>query len=865
MTELSLIAKATAILGLALVITRTARRAPASVRALILATTFGLLLVLPIASALAPARAVQIPESYAPPFLWEEESADGKPVGVVAVTSPAAAGTTRSWPVPSLASLARGIWILGAVATLAPLLFGLRRSRAIRRNAHEWADGGELASTLRESIGLHRRVSVVLHDHLVSPMTCGWLQPTIVMPADSPAWPAAEVRQALLHELEHVRRHDWPIHVLARFTCALYWFHPGAWVAWRRLSLESERACDDAVVVRAENTAYAEQLVTLARRFAKDNPVPLLSMADRRTLSTRVAAILSTTAARERVGTVAMSAVLTGATALAVAIAPMRAIGAQARDVLTIPITIDGPPFEVVSVRPNEPDDRLRVNDWQPVTGRLILRNLTPKVMLTLAYANTAMLFLPDGRLLGVPEWAEQERFTIEAIAGRSVTPADLQRMLRRVLVERFGLQAHLEQRQQTAYRLTVARADGGLGPSLRPADEATCKESRRPRSGSEQWGPQQLVCITIDLLALDVSERLDRPVLNQTGLTGIFDGTLSYSPSAEELTVIYRLSPSELPPAAFTGPSLTTALQEQLGLKLESTRAAIDVLVVDRIDRPTPNDALEPTAPEQPMAVQKSTPPAPPQPAAPAFDVTSVRRNTSGDRGARQQFTEGRFAATNTSLRILLVDAFRVQSFQIVGGPEWLETARFDIVATIPPDTTPEQRPAMLRRLLAERFNLRAHTERRQMPIYALVANRDDRRLGPDLRKSAMECSAVSEGGPLRAPTTKVQPDGRPECGMAMGPASIRGGGMTMAQLANAISTYVQRPVVDRTGFDGFYDFDLRYAPRGPGISTEAAAADPRPSIFTAVQEQLGMRLEAETGAVDVLVVDNVNLPTQN
>lgn len=863
MTELALIAKATVILGIALVATRAARRAPASVRALILATAFGLLFVLPIASALSPAREVQIPEAYAPLFLWEDEAAAGMPLDVVA-PRPAAAGTTRSWPVPSVISLARSMWVLGVVATLAPLLLGLRRSRAVRRDAREWADGATLASTLRDSMGLHRPVSVVLHDNLVSPMTCGWQQPTIVMPPDSPAWPAANIRQALVHELEHVRRHDWAVHILARFTCALYWFHPAAWMAWRQLALESERACDDAVVARAENAAYAEQLVTLARRFAKDNPVPLLSMADRRTLSTRVAAILSTTAARGRVGTVAMSAVLTGATALAVAIAPMKAIGAQARDALTIPMSIDGPPFEVVSVRPNEPDDRLRVNDWQPVTGRLTLRNLTPKVMLTLAYANTAMLFLPNDRLLGVPEWAEQERFTIEAIAGRSVTPADLQRMLRRVLVERFGLQAHLEQRQQTAYRLTVARADGGLGPNLRPADEATCKESRRPRSGSEQWGPQQLVCITIDLLALDISERLDRPVLNQTGLTGIFDGTLSYSPSAEELTVIYRLSPSELPPAAFTGPSLTTALQEQLGLKLESTRAAIDVLVVDRIDRPTPNDALEPTAPQQP-SVQKPTPPAPPQPAAPAFDVTSVRRNTSGDRGARQQFSEGRFAATNTSLRILLVDAFRIQSFQIVGGPEWLESARFDIVATIAPNTTPEQRPAMLRTLLAERFNLRAHTERRQMPIYALVANRDDRRLGPDLRSSAMECSAVSKGGPLRAPTTKVQPDGRPECGMTMGPASIRGGGMTMAQLANALSTYVQRTVVDRTGFEGFYDFDLRYAPRGPGISTEAAAADPRPSIFTAVQEQLGLRLEADTGPVDVLVVDSVDLPTEN
>jgi uncharacterized protein (TIGR03435 family) len=241
-------------------------------------------------------------------------------------------------------------------------------------------------------------------------------------------------------------------------------------------------------------------------------------------------------------------------------------------------------------VKPNDPDDRLRVNDWQPVTGRLTLRNLTPKVMLTFAYADRATLFLPEDRLVGVPEWADRERFTIEATAGRSVTAAEMQRMLRRVLVERFGLKVHLEQREQSAYRLTMARAGGRLGPNLQRANQAKCDESKRPRGGSEQWGPQLLVCLTMDFFSLELAERLDRPVVNQTGLTGIFNGTLSYSPSAEELAAVYRLAPSDLPPTAFTGPSLMTALQEQLGLKLESTRAAIDVLVVDSVERPTEN-----------------------------------------------------------------------------------------------------------------------------------------------------------------------------------------------------------------------------------------------------------------------------------
>ena len=353
-----------------------------------------------------------------------------------------------------------------------------------------------LVDVLRESVGVRRTVAVILHDNVAAPMTCGWVRPTIAMPADAPNWPASDLRQALLHELEHVRRQDWPVHILARLTCSLYWFHPVAWIAWRQLSLEAERACDDAVVTQAEHTAYAEQLVSLARRLSKGRAAPLLSMADRRTLSTRIASILSTTVARGRVGTLAAALVLTGAAALAAAIAPVKAVGAQPRerDALTIPTSTDGPTFQVVSVKPNEPDDRLRVNDWQPVTGRLVLRNLTPKVVLTFAYANSPTLFLPDERLVGVPEWADKERFTIEAIAGHPVTAAEMQRMLRRVLVDRFGLRVHLEQREQTAYRLVRARPDRGLGPNLHPADEGNCQASRRPRGGSEAWGPQELI-----------------------------------------------------------------------------------------------------------------------------------------------------------------------------------------------------------------------------------------------------------------------------------------------------------------------------------------------------------------------------------
>ena len=115
-------------------------------------------------------------------------------------------------------------------------------------------------------------------------------------------------------------------------------------------------------------------------------------------------------------------------------------------------------------------------------------------------------------------------------------------------------------------------------------------------------------------------------------------------------------------------------------------------------------------------------------------------------------------------------------------------------------------------------------------------------------------------EAGPLRAPVRRVTGDGKPVCSMTMGPSAIRGGGLTLPFLANAMTGFAGRMVVDRTGLEGPFDFELRFAPAGgqPPI-------DDRPSIFTAVQEQLGLKLEATTAAVEVLVVDSVSLPAEN
>src|SRR6202050_2056045 len=132
-------------------------------------------------------------------------------------------------------------------------------------------------------------------------MPCGVAHPAIVLSPDAQTWDGEDLGRAIVHELEHVRRRDWLSQCLARAVCAVYWFHPLVWIAWRQLALEAERACDDAVLGRSEAAAYADQLVGLARRLSMSAKTaskmtaaksPLLAMANRADLATRVGAVL---------------------------------------------------------------------------------------------------------------------------------------------------------------------------------------------------------------------------------------------------------------------------------------------------------------------------------------------------------------------------------------------------------------------------------------------------------------------------------------------------------------------------------------------------------------------------------------------
>lgn len=251
-------------------------------------------------------------------------------------------------------------------------------------------------------------------------------------------------------------------------------------------------------------------------------------------------------------------------------------------------------------------------------------------------------------------------------------------------------------------------------------------------------------------------------------------------------------------------------------------------------------------------------------QTAAQRFDVASIRRNvadTQQGRGLSAPQPGGRYVAIGVTLRRLVGDAY---DLDVLGGPAWVDSDRFDVNARADGEPAPAQIRAMLRPLLAERFTLAVHTEAREMPVYTLAVARSDRRIGEKLRPSDPKCAAEARN---YFPGTPGVP---PPCGdFRLGARSMVSRGMTMEGLARLLRGMVGRPVVNRTALDGAFDIELEWtsdlgltqAPPG-----SAGAGELRPdgvSLFTALQEQLGLRLDPGRAPVDVLVIDSAEPPS--
>ncbi len=263
-------------------------------------------------------------------------------------------------------------------------------------------------------------------------------------------------------------------------------------------------------------------------------------------------------------------------------------------------------------------------------------------------------------------------------------------------------------------------------------------------------------------------------------------------------------------------------------------------------------------------------------------FDVASVKAADTSSGGMMMRMMPASFEAAGVPLRLLLRQALQKPDYQIIGAPGWVDTERYTVAAKAPSGTPQNAMPVMMVNLLKDRFQMTTHTETREMPIFNLVVARGDRRLGPSLKESSAECQATiaARAGGAGAPTVPAAPGGPPvfdpngpiACGvMRTGPGMLGAGGRAIAQLVQMLSNSTGRPVVDKTGLTGAYDFSLRFAPEPGSFGPLGApppgvlpAPDPdAPNLYTAVQEQLGLKMESARGPVEVVVIDRLEKPT--
>jgi uncharacterized protein (TIGR03435 family) len=283
--------------------------------------------------------------------------------------------------------------------------------------------------------------------------------------------------------------------------------------------------------------------------------------------------------------------------------------------------------------------------------------------------------------------------------------------------------------------------------------------------------------------------------------------------------------------------------------------------------------------------SAQQATPTQPSlsAPASQAFEVATLKLNKSGERGGgiRRQ-PGGRVTVTNMALRPLISFAYELGQFQLVGGPSWINDDRFDIVAKMegnPEWTGPGSGKAdpfrlAMQTLLADRFKLKLHQESREMDVYALVMVKPGTP-GPALKPSTTDCAAMADAlrrGALQPPTGPPPATGPVPCSIMGSPGMIRFDGFPMPQVAGMLVNQAGRVVIDRTGMTGNWQFVMTFMPeqRGPGGpgpgGNEPPPPDPNaPSFFTALQEQLGLKLESTKAPVDVTVVDGIEHPTED
>jgi bla regulator protein blaR1 len=430
---------------------------------------------------------------------------------------------------------------------------------------------------------------------LLEPGVFGLFRPVLLLPEGILGRLTESQEDAIVaHELCHVKRRDNLLYALHMAVEAIFWFYPPIWWIGARLIEERERACDEAVVQSGnEVEIYAESIVSVCK-FCLESPLACAAGVSGSDLKQRIVRIMSASITH-RLG---MSRKLLLGAAGFVAIATPMAIGifhasqtavlARAQDARA-----DIPKFDVASIKPSKSGEMRAFFRFVP--DGVDLEGLSPQMMLTQAFN------VEEDRIVGLPGWAKTDRFDIQAkVAPEDAPKLDkLKReqrfeMLQPLLEDRFILKFHHETREMQVYVLEIAKG----GSKLKPSDSGSVGGQRMPQLMMSP-GSLEAHGAETDMLAHALSGQVGRTVIDKTGLTGKYDFDLHFTPQNMPLRMGPGPGPGPdggrpgtdaPPPPDASGPDIFTAIQEQLGLKLESEKGPVDVIVIDHIDKPSEN-----------------------------------------------------------------------------------------------------------------------------------------------------------------------------------------------------------------------------------------------------------------------------------
>jgi uncharacterized protein (TIGR03435 family) len=481
-----------------------------------------------------------------------------------------------------------GLWLIGSLAFWARLAGGWvvaarMRSMLVRRAPPEWQ---ARVSELARRAGVSRPVRLLVSAIVQVPTVVGWLRPVILAPVGALAGlPAEHLEALLIHELAHIRRHDYVVSMLQGVAEALLFYHPAVWWVSGHIRAERELCCDDvAVSVSGDVLTYATALTELEGFRPRQEWAALA--ANGGVLAARIARLLGQVRPSPRT----LSGPAIAVTGILLLAAAWSLFGQS-----------ETPKFEVAAIKPATPDPTYFRGIKPVANGRLSVINMPVVLLIQNAYG------LQRYQIIGGPKWTDDDGFNIEAKGETAASRPQVLLMLRSLLEDRFQLRFHRETRELPIYALSVAKN----GPRLPAPKEGDCVNTEDPnRPFPILNGARQPPCgstlvggglskftmgggnVPMAEFVRTLAMVLGKPVADHTGITASFDVNLTFA--RDELIPTFsfpgRGAAPPIAPNPDGPPGLIAVLQQQLGLKLETSKGPVEVMVIDGVSRPSEN-----------------------------------------------------------------------------------------------------------------------------------------------------------------------------------------------------------------------------------------------------------------------------------